>query len=373
MQKVSKNRLLLLNLGGPRAASEIPKFLMDLFEDPLVFDLPIPEALRLYLARKIAESRSKKVQEVYASMGFGGGSPLVSETERQAKELQKLLEKSGEKWEIKIAMACGYPHIREIDPEWLDPRNGVIILPLFPHFSRSTVLSTAMILKSKLGFCPISYEGWIQPFFDKSEYLESVRDLILDFFNGHLENSKFLHLHNKKVKDWQNIDIVFSAHGIPMRLVHKGDDYVREIERNTNELVSLLREAGYRGNTHLAFQSRVGPSKWTTPNTLNLLEELSKAKVSRVAIYPISFVSDHLETLEEIGVQMRDKAKSLGFQDYYRIPTPGTYPPFIRALATIIERAKAASNKGTNVRTVCTCKSLGGFDPSKEKVLCSSH
>ncbi|TGM13353.1 ferrochelatase [Leptospira selangorensis] len=366
-----KNRLLLINLGGPRNAEEIPKFLKDLFEDPLVFDLPIPEFLRIRLARKIAETRAKKVEETYASMGFGGGSPLVSETEKQAEGLKKLLEESGEKWEVKTAMCCGYPDIRELPSEWTDPKEGVVLLPLFPHFSRSTVLSTAMLMEKQLGYCPASNPNWVRPFSDRKEYLESIRDLILDFFQGKLSEKDFLHIDQKPIPDWQNLDIVFSAHGIPLRLIKKGDVYTKEIEENVNVLASLLKEKGYKGQIHLSYQSRVGPNKWTTPNTLDKIQELGQKGTKRVAVYPISFISDHLETLEEIGVQIRDHALQNGISEYYRIPAPGTYPAFLEALAKFVFEAKYSAQNGRQLS--CICKVSGGWNPKKEKVTCDCY
>lgn len=363
-----KNRLLLLNLGGPRSTEEIPKFLKDLFEDPLVFDLPLPEFLRIRLARKIAESRAKKVAETYASMGFGGGSPLVEETEKQAEELRKLLEESGERWEVKTAMCCGYPDLRELPKEWTDPNLGVVILPLFPHFSRSTVLSTAMLMEKSLGFCPASSRGWVRPFSDRQEYLYSIRDLILDFFNGSLRKNGFLHYEPAPIPDWQNLDLVFSAHGIPLRLIRKGDVYTEEVEKNVEALAQLLREKGFQGKIHLSYQSRVGPSKWTSPNTLDKIKELGETGTKRVAIYPISFVSDHLETLEEIGVQIRDHAYSYGIRDYYRIPAPGCYPTFLEALAKFVFEARHSLSQGDS--GPCICRSSGGFRPEKEGKVC---
>ncbi|TGK01973.1 ferrochelatase [Leptospira langatensis] len=366
-----KNKLLLINLGGPRTAKEIPKFLKDLFEDPLVFDLPIPEFLRIRLARWIASTRSKKVEETYASMGFGGGSPLVDETEKQAQGLQKILEANGESWEVRTAMCCGYPDIREFPKEWTDPKQGVVLLPLFPQFSRSTVLSTAMLMEKQLGFCPASDPLWVRPFSARKEYLESLRDLILDFFQGKLSEKDFLHLHSKPIVNWEDLDLVFSAHGIPLRLIQKGDRYTEEIEKNVENLTRLLREKGFKGEVHLSYQSRVGPSKWTTPNTLDKMQELGERGRKRVAVYPISFVSDHLETLEEIGVQIKDHALSHGIQEYYRIPAPGTYTPFLKALASFVLEAKKAGQDRTT--TACVCKSSGGWDPQKERITCHSR
>ncbi|EMY78541.1 ferrochelatase [Leptospira weilii serovar Ranarum str. ICFT] len=351
-----KNRILLINLGGPRAASEIEKFLIDLFEDPLVFDLPLPEWIRKPLARLIAKKRAGKVAKTYESMGFGGGSPLVSETSKQAEAIAKVLKKiTGEEWEGDITMTCGYPDIRKLNREFLVPTKRNILLPLYPHFSRSTVLSTAKLVEQTTKFCPVSFEGWVAPFHSSRVYLESIRDLILDFFQDRLNRKDFLHSESfQKVANWETIDLVFSAHGIPIRLIQKGDRYREEILTNFENLKRLLYEKGFRGECHISFQSRVGPSKWTEPNTITMLEELGKKGIKRVAVYPISFVSDHLETLEEIGEQLKKIAQENGIVEYHRIPAPGIYPKFIDAMAKICLESVEAPKKE------CLCKKLGG-------------
>lgn len=353
-------KVTLINLGGPRNAEEIEQFLLDLFCDPLVFDLPLPEFIRIRLARFIARKRAPKIAHTYASMGFGGGSPLVEETEKQAKALAKALhKKTGKDWKVQIAMACGYPNLRDLPKEDLVVSADNIVLPLFPHFSRSTTMSIAKILEGLTGqcpansqdgscgkhcgtqiqkaICPLNRKGFIAPFHTHPKFLEATRNLILDYFKGNLKSDIFLHLDTKTgVPDWENITILYSAHGIPMRLIEKGDVYRKEIEANVNNLNELLSKSGFKGKTFLSFQSRVGPSKWTEPNTINMLQELGRAGHKRIAVFPISFVSDHLETLEEIGVQLKGIALDNGIKEYYRIPAHGTYPDFIDALADII-------------------------------------
>ncbi|RHX78522.1 ferrochelatase [Leptospira yasudae] len=354
-----KNRILLVNLGGPRNTSEIEKFLIDLFEDPYVFDLPLPEWIRKALGRWIAKRRAPKVAKTYESMGFGGGSPLVSETQKQAQAIAIALEKiTGEDWEGDVAMTCGYPDIRTFDVERLTPTKRNILLPLYPHFSRSTVLSTAKLVEQTVQVCPIGKEGWVPPFHASPEYLEAIRDLILDFFQGRLNKKEFLHSDSfQAVSNWETIDLVFSAHGIPMRLIQKGDRYREEIETNAENLKRLLREKGFQGKCHVSFQSRVGPSKWTEPNTIHKLEELGKNGVKRVAVYPISFVGDHLETLEEIGEQLKEIAHENGITEYFRIPAPGIYGKFIEAIAKLsLESTRLQKQE-------CICKQRGGYIP----------
>ncbi|ULH27096.1 ferrochelatase [Leptospira weilii] len=361
-----KNRILLINLGGPRDASEIEKFLIDLFEDPFVFDLPLPEWIRKPLGKWVAKKRVTKVAQTYKSMGLGGGSPLVLETSKQATAIAEALEKiTGEEWEGNITMTCGYPDIRKLNQDSLIPTKRNILLPLYPHFSRSTVLSTAKLVEQTTKFCPVSYEGWVAPFHSSQAYLESIRDLILDFFQDKLNRKDFLHSDSfQSVSNWETIDLIFSAHGIPIRLIEKGDRYREEINSNVESLKQLLYEKGFRGKCHTSFQSRVGPSKWTEPNTITMLKQLGKNGIKRVAVYPISFVSDHLETLEEIGEQLRKIAYENGIVEYHRIPAPGIYPKFIEAMAKIgLESTQSPKNE-------CICKKLGGYFPNLKSGEC---
>lgn len=352
---MQKPTVILVNLGGPRTSDEIEAFLMDLFLDPYVFDLPLWEPLRRRLAMFIARKRAPKVAEKYSSMGFGGGSPLVPETEKQAKALAELLTKStGREWEGQVSMTCGYPNIREIaNSDWVGGLDRVV-LPLYPQFSRSTTLSLAKAIEERLGFCPLGRPGWVGPFARDPRFHRVTGAFILDCLQGKLDSQSFIHWENPGlVEGWEDLDLVFSAHGIPMRLVAKGDRYVEEIEESVRGIEAHLRSQGYRGRVHISYQSRVGPAKWTEPNTIPVLEELGRNN-ARIAIYPISFVSDHLETLEEIGVELRDVALSAGAVAYYRIPAMGVHPPFMEYLRDLVLESNTPKSE-------CICKKLGGI------------
>ncbi|PJZ85523.1 ferrochelatase [Leptospira harrisiae] len=352
MNHKEKKTLILVNLGGPRTTDEIEVFLTDLFTDPFVFDLPLPEFLRLSLARFIAKKRTPKVKRTYESMGFGGGSPLVSETEKQAKVLEKILnEKTTIDWTVKVAMTCGFPHIR--NPEFEKPSSNTIYLPLYPQYSRSTVLSTLNHLEKKFHECPVGSGGYVPTFADDPKYHQISARFILDFFSGNLQETDYLHFpKQKQTADWRNLDIVFSAHGVPMRLIQKGDRYMQEIESSVLGITEELRSHGFVGKSHISYQSKVGPAKWTTPSSINMIETLGKEGKS-IAVFPISFVSDHLETLEEIGEQFKEIALESGAKSFIRIPAFGIYPPFMEYLA---ERVLLVDKSISQ----CLCKKMGG-------------
>ncbi|WP_108958101.1 ferrochelatase [Leptospira ellinghausenii] len=344
--------LILVNLGGPRTSSEIEVFLRDLFSDPFVFDLPLPEFFRIRLARFIAKKRAPKVQKTYESMGFGGGSPLVDETEKQAKVLELILNQQTKvKWKVKVSMTCGYPNIRE--DEFTKPDANTLYLPLYPQFSRSTVLSTLAILESRFGECPVGSGGYIPHFGLEPKYHQIIARFICEFFTNQLESDEFLHYPKETPNcDWKDLDLIFSAHGVPMRLIHKGDRYMEEVEISVKKISEELRKFGFRGNVHVSYQSKVGPAKWTEPNTIQMITKLSK-EGKHIAVYPISFVSDHLETLEEIGEQFKELTLENGGKSFVRIPAFGTYKPFMEYLA---ERVLLAD---TSVKD-CICKKNGG-------------
>lgn len=352
-------RVILVNLGGPRNLDEIQKFLTDLFTDPYIFDLPLPEFLRLFLGKYIAKKRVTKIRHSYESLNYGGGSPLVDETIKQAKKLEERLKQlSKENWQVEVGMVCGFPNLRNIRIEKDELGKTICILPLYPQYSRSTTLSAIKIVQSSIDICPITRynscsktlcaeqckianletAGWINPFYKDPEFIDTSVSLILDFFEGRLCKNDFIELEEFPQEDWKNIPILFSAHGIPIRLVRKGDPYPEQIEE-TRKLIELkLRQKGFQAETFLAYQSKVGPAKWTEPSTLEMLEKLGKKGLKVIAVYPISFVSDHLETLEEIGNQLRVHARKHGIEKYYRIPAFGTYPKFIEFLAHLILR-----------------------------------
>nr|Q8GCV0.1 RecName: Full=Ferrochelatase; AltName: Full=Heme synthase; AltName: Full=Protoheme ferro-lyase [Leptospira biflexa]AAN87868.1 ferrochelatase [Leptospira biflexa serovar Patoc strain 'Patoc 1 (Paris)'] len=344
--------LILVNLGGPRTPSEIEVFLRDLFSDPFVFDLPLPEFLRLRLARFIAKKRAPKVQKSYESMGFGGGSPLVEETAKQAHALELALnERSSEQWNVKVAMACGYPNMRDI--EFGKPNQDTVYLPLYPQFSRSTVLSTLAILETKFGECPVGSGGYVPHFGLDPNFHSISAKFIYEFFTNQLPKDQYLHYPEEKPNcDWRNLDLVFSAHGVPMRLIHKGDRYMEEVELSVKGIADELSKFGFNGGVHISYQSKVGPAKWTEPSTIQMISSLAK-QGKHIAVYPISFVSDHIETLEEIGEQFKDLTWEMGGKSFVRIPALGIYPSFIQFLA---EKVMHSDRKIQH----CICREKGG-------------
>ncbi|MFB2976081.1 ferrochelatase [Microseira sp. BLCC-F43] len=318
---MARTGVLLLNLGGPDQLDDVRPFLFNLFSDPEIIRLPFPW-LQKPLAWLISTSRAKKSQENYRSIG--GGSPLRRITEEQAQALQESLEQKGQEAGIYIGMRYWHPFTEEaIAKIKRDRIDRLVILPLYPQFSISTSGSSFRLLEKIWQedpyLRPVNYTV-IRSWYEQPGYLQAMAQLIateLDQF----ENP-------------DNVHIFFSAHGVPVSYVEEaGDPYQKEIEACT----SLIMETLNRPNPYtLAYQSRVGPVEWLKPYTEEAIVELGKDGVKDMVVVPISFVSEHIETLEEIDIEYREVAEESGIHNFRRVPALNTHPVFIDALADLV-------------------------------------
>lgn len=313
--------VLLLNLGGPDKIEDVRPFLYNLFSDPEIIRLP-SKALQKPLAWLISTLRAKKSQENYREIG--GGSPLRNITEAQGTALEKRLQELGQDANIYIGMRYWHPFTEEAIAEI--KRDGIeelVILPLYPQFSISTSGSSFRVLEEMWNQDPelqkIRYTI-IPSWYDNQGYLAAMADLIAQ------ELDKFEHPEKARV--------FFSAHGVPVSYVEEaGDPYQEEIEKCTNLIMQTLN----RPNEYtLAYQSRVGPVEWLQPYTEDALEELGKQGIKDLAVVPISFVSEHIETLQEIDIEYRELAEEAGIENFYRVPALNTHPIFINSLADLV-------------------------------------
>ncbi len=318
---MARTGVLLLNLGGPDQLDDVRPFLFNLFSDPEIIRLPFPW-LQKPLAWLISTSRAKKSQENYRAIG--GGSPLRRITEEQAQALQESLEQKGQEAGIYIGMRYWHPFTEEaIAKIKRDRIDRLVILPLYPQFSISTSGSSFRLLEKIWQedpyLRPINYTV-IRSWYSQAGYLQAMAQLIateLDQF----ENP-------------DNVHIFFSAHGVPVSYVEEaGDPYQKEIEACT----SLIMETLNRPNPYtLAYQSRVGPVEWLKPYTEEAIVQLGKDGVKDMVVVPISFVSEHIETLEEIDIEYREVAEESGIHNFRRVPALNTHPVFIDALADLV-------------------------------------
>ena len=316
--------VLLLNLGGPDNLEDVRPFLYNLFSDPEIIRLPSP-LLQAPLAWLISTLRSKKSQENYKKIG--GGSPLRRITEAQGAALRSQLQQNGHDVNVYIGMRYWNPFTEEaIAQIKQDKIEELVVLPLYPQFSISTTGSSFRLLDRIWQADPelqkIKYTV-VPSWYDNSGYLQSMASLI----------EKTL----EKVKNPNEAHIFFSAHGVPVSYIEEaGDPYQKEIESCAALIMGKLNRANpYK----LAYQSRVGPVEWLQPYTDVAIKELAEQGVKELVVVPISFVSEHIETLEEIDMEYREIAEHAGIETFARVPAPDTDPTFIQALADIVVKA----------------------------------
>jgi protoporphyrin/coproporphyrin ferrochelatase len=316
--------VLLLNLGGPEQIEDVRPFLYNLFADPEIIRLPFPW-MQKPLAWLISSLRHKKSQANY--LEIGGGSPLRGITEEQAIALHKSLQEKGQDVQVYIGMRYWHPFTEEAIARI--KRDGVeklIILPLYPQFSISTSGSSFRLLEKIWSEDPSSapQEHTVIPsWYERPGYLQAMVQLIAQELDG-FENPDQVH-------------IFFSAHGVPVSYVEEaGDPYQHEIEECTRLIVQTLN----RPNRHtLAYQSRVGPVEWLKPYTEDAIAELAAEGIKDLLVVPISFVSEHIETLQEIDMEYREIAEEAGIENFHRVPALNTHPVFIEDLADLVVEA----------------------------------
>lgn len=316
--------VLLLNLGGPEQLQDVRPFLFNLFSDPELIRLPFPW-LQKPLACLISRLRSEKSQNNYKQIG--GGSPLRRITEAQGKALGKKLAEIGQDAQIYIGMRYWHPFTEEaIEYIKRDNIEHLVIFPLYPQFSISTSGSSFRVLEEMWqaddDLRRINYT-LIPSWYNHPGYLMAMADLIAQDLD--------------KCENPHHIHIFFSAHGVPQSYVDEaGDPYQAEIEACTHLIMKTLN----RPNDYtLAYQSRVGPVEWLKPYTEDALQELGKKGVKDLLVVPISFVSEHVETLQEIDIEYREVAKEAGIKNFYRVPALNTHPIFIDSLARLVTKS----------------------------------
>jgi protoporphyrin/coproporphyrin ferrochelatase len=318
--------VLLFNLGGPENLAEVRPFLYNLFSDPEIIRIK-SDFLRKSLARLISFSRQYKSRNLYRQIG--GGSPLRRITEAQAAALAENLKSKGISAQVYVGMRCWKPSIDEAVERILSDRiDRLVLLPLFPQYSVTTTgsclkhfndLDRKFRLSSKMEISTV--HSW----FDEPLYIDLLSDLIGKGLTHFSPDGR------------EKMAILYSAHSIPARYIQEGDPYLQQ----TQESVKLIQSRiGPAFRSELAFQSKVGPVKWLGPSTKNVLVEMGKKEIKKVLVVPISFVSDHIETLQEIDVAYKNIAAQAGIQEFYRSESPNLHPKFIEALAQI------AINKG---------------------------
>ncbi len=310
-----KTAIVLFNLGGPDSPEAVKPFLYNLFSDKNIIRLP--GFLRHPLARLIAARREEKAQEIYSKID--GRSPILDETKKQAQALEKALQAHGEV-KIFIAMRYWYPmtEITVAEVKYYEP-DQVILLPLYPQFSTTTTASSLQewqMQAKKQGMDVPTSAICCYP--TERHFIASHVDAIRSRYFQSTEKG--------------NPRILFSAHGLPEKIVRSGDPYVWQVEQTVTEILRLLAIPGL--DYRICYQSRVGPLKWVGPSTEDEIRRAGRDAVP-VMLVPVAFVSEHSETLVELDMEYKKLAEESGVPGWYRIPTPGVHPLFITALQSL--------------------------------------
>ncbi|MCH7827279.1 MAG: ferrochelatase [Bacteroidetes bacterium] len=308
---MKKIAIVLLNLGGPDSLDAVQPFLENLFNDPDIFKLPFQKSLARYISKK----RAPKVKKQYETIG--GKSPIGKWTELQRQLLEISLRKEYLNTDVFVAMRYWHPLTSETTAK-IEKENysKIILLPLYPHYSISTT-------GSSFNEWNRIYRGsvdtiYIDPYFDNHFYIQAINEKIDKTLLKFPERNK------------GDVHLVFSAHGTPISYVKKGDPYSGHINK-TIEAVMKKRNEQYS----LCYQSKVGPAKWLEPSTADKIKELAEKGRKNLLIIPISFVSDHIETIHELGVLYKKTAGKAGVENYIVMEGLNDSDIFIEALTDV--------------------------------------
>jgi protoporphyrin/coproporphyrin ferrochelatase len=319
--------IVLFQLGGPDSLDAVEPFLRNLFLDPDIIPMGPLGFLRKPLANYIAKKRSVPVRGRYAMIGRR--SPIGILTERQRRALVAAVSS-----ELDAVAVTAMRYWKPLTADAVEtlrgagPLDEIVLLPLYPHFSYATTLSSLKewrrVYGEPVGGPP---QRTIGQFYNHPLYIEALVAKIGVCL--------------RQFPDSSRIQLVFSAHGLPMSLVEKGDPYPTQIQ----ETVRLTCELGNQKYANwprahlLCYQSRVGPSKWLEPPFLGTLERLGHAGMKEVLVVPISFVTEHIETLHEINIDGRLDAKKFGIERFRMMPAVGDSHLFISCLKDLVLNA----------------------------------
>lgn len=310
--------VILFNLGGPDSLDAVRPFLFNLFNDKAIIGAPQP--MRFLIAQLISRTREKLAQANYALMG--GRSPIVPETEKQAAALDAALAARGDDAIYKCFLAMRYWRPFTADAAREAERWGadeVVLLPLYPQYSSTTSASSLKVWR-QVSALPAStvccYPGG-------ARFAQAHADAILAAWREGGSPAK--------------PRVLFSAHGLPQRVIDAGDPYQWQVEQSAAAVRVLLPPDW---ETRVCYQSRVGPLKWIGPSTEEEIDAAAHDKAG-IIVSPIAFVSEHVETLVELDIEYAQKAVELGVPFYLRAPALGAASGFIDGLADLVERARA--------------------------------
>ncbi len=314
-----RTAVVLFNLGGPDSIEAVEPFLFNLFSDPDIFKLPLGFITQRWFARMISRRRAPEAAKGYQAMG--GKSPIGEYTQAQADALSKALKDAGD-YQVFVCMRYWHPMSHQVVNQLKESGfDHVILLPLYPQYSTTTTGSSYndfVRACARANYNP--HIQLIEKWFDEPRYQQTIVEAIKR------EATKLPDPEPNK------IELLFSAHGLPQKIIKRGDPYQQQIEATYE---SLKNKLGWP-NTTLCYQSRVGPLEWLRPYTEDVILEKAAAGAKQMLVYPIAFVSDHIETLYELGVEYADVAADHGIDHYRVVPALNSDPGLIDTLKDLV-------------------------------------
>jgi ferrochelatase len=310
--------VVLLNMGGPDSLNAVRPFLARLFSDKELIRLPAAPVTQPLFAWFVSGVRARAVRRYYEEIG--GGSPIAAITERQRFALEDALRATGGRFKVYTAMRYWYPLAKHAALEMNeDGVARVIALPLYPHFCSATTGSSFSDLRRWMKWagcsCPLTE---IRSYPEHPMYVAALAETVADALRG--------------AADRDGIFLLFSAHGVPQALIDGGDPYRSETERT---VAAVMRS--FPGLPHgISYQSKVGRTAWLSPDTVSEVTRLAREGVKTLVVVPVSFVSEHIETLHELDIRLAAHARQAGIQSFLRAPALNDAPGFIAALRDLV-------------------------------------
>ena len=311
----------MLNLGGPDSLDAVEPFLFNLFSDPDIIDFPFSFLFRKKLAKIISTRRAPGVIKQYEEIG--GKSPIRELTELQARLLEEELNRRGVDAKVYVAMRYWRPFTEDaLDAIARDGISRVVLLPLYPQYSKATTVSSVKEWDKQVGLRGVKFDTeLVESYFDFPPYIDAFVERVEQGLTRFPEERR------------SEVNILFSAHGTPMKLVRQGDPYSNHIAKT---IEAIMARGGFTQTHHLCYQSKVGPLKWLEPSTPDTIHRLAAEGVKDMLLVPVAFASDHLETLFELGIEYRRQAKEAGVGQYEVTEGLNDSPKFIDALAQLV-------------------------------------
>jgi ferrochelatase len=325
-----KKAIILFNLGGPDSLSAVQPFLFNLFNDPAIINLP--SFFRFPLAKLISKRRTPVAKAIYTEMG--GKSPILDETQAQARAIDESLQSEKDEYKSFIVMRCWNPRATETIQKVINFKpDQIILLPLYPQYSNATSGSS---INEWLDICKK------KNFTTETKIIccyPTEKNFILSYAKLIKEKINLIKLHQTT--------LIFSAHGLPENKIKQGDPYQWQVEQSVKELVKKLSIDNL--NNILSYQSRVGPLKWIGPSTEAIIKK--EAKKGRILIIvPVAFVSEHSETLVELDIEYKKLAEENGSKEYIRVPAVTINKDFINSLKASILQASSGEKLTSSIK-----------------------